>query len=75
MSKNIVHVVTHAIYQLSGVYPTGVTLHKKWSFPLGFFQFPADLVTFTEEILHVKLLVYAVLSKKTKIEDKNLNKF
>ena len=33
-----------------------VTLHKKWSFPLGIsFQFPADLFTFTKEILHGKL--------------------
>ena len=39
------------------------SLHKKWSFPLRFFrlmwpnpQFPANLVTFTEKILHRKLL-------------------
>ena len=39
-----------------------ITLHKKWSFPLRIFsvnvtkpQFPADFLTFTEEILNEKL--------------------
>ena len=31
------------------------SLHKKWSFPLRISSVPADLATFTEEIINVKL--------------------
>ena len=46
------------------------SLHKKWSFPSGISseiwpnqQFPADLVTFTEEILNGKLHFFCALNE------------
>ena len=50
-------------------------LHKEWSFPLRFLhwmwpnpQFPADLVTVTEEILNGKLIFCVVIYMKIRIQ-------
>ena len=60
------HAEINNLYTLTIVYVSRhVTLHKKWSFPLKISsvnpQFPAGLVTFTEEILNGHFIFCAVL--------------